>query len=1004
MGPPQYPSTPAAELYAASSRGNASTVAALLRLGADPNASVDAVTGSTALHAALIGGHHPVTKLLLDKKAKAETADKKGNFALHACAASPLTAMPGDEVGLAIAKRLLETDGVRVSVANDDGVTAVHLAAHRGKRELLELLASHGAPLLAVDLSGRDALSFVTDAATEGTLLGLISAATLEEGREPPAVPARVSKVPWNLTDPGQTASAKVETRALIRPKQKKKAAAVGTNKAAHNPLGKEPPMTVPAPGPPPSEPPKPSARVKATSGAEDSIGATARVGRPLTAAEQRRRAYLAAYLSPLFGAKPDDDKAQNASQAAEAEAKDEKAVELAAPMSESARLQERLIKCFRSADRDGSHTVSKRELFKALEAVGITAFSSSEGLALFQEADVDGDGQLSFDEFARIARKLKPLLTSTGAVAATHVSEANVAQLSKKTRAQLRKAFSNFDTDNSGWISLAELNGALRQCGMFVPETQLRKMFDEADLDKSGGIDLDEFETLSRRLMAPYSHGAAEGAPKPPAPADNSAVAYVFGAFESAEAGAMAAKEVPRALKLLAIDPDEPHAAKLVERWAEVHGGAIDRKAFGELAHKLLCRDFSLPPSKASKPAAAASAKGGAGGRGGGKAQKEAEAEVSDARTRLARAFVLCESHERGSIAARDVPSTLWQAGLVSSAEKLHTLRPKPSHAAARIFFDELVVIAFGEKRPEPQPSGKADAKAAAEPSAPLRTLHVRADTLTLAPWVISSPAVENVSLVVRGAVHPDDVFRGPAAPLVLRSASQRKQSSPIEMHLEAVLPPSTTFVTLELYHEGRGLPGQGGSVLGRAELDLGRLYGGASYPLPYTLPLYDARAMQVGTVELTVESRGDGDQPGVSALAPAAAKPDAAKYALPAVSATELAALEAELDGLRTRASELQRSNDRIAFQLRTEQRLRSGAPSSALPSSIQKAYAPANRSDWRSSGADAVAFALSTSRRRPGGGTPAITTALEQSLGALKNHVKGKAAPPKQAVHVV
>ena len=34
-----------------------------------------------------------------------------------------------------------------------------------------------------------------------------------------------------------------------------------------------------------------------------------------------------------------------------------------------------------------------------------------------------------------------------------------------------------------------AELDGALRKCGMNVDERQLRKMFDEADLDRSGGI-----------------------------------------------------------------------------------------------------------------------------------------------------------------------------------------------------------------------------------------------------------------------------------------------------------------------------------------------------------------------------------------------------------------------------------------------------------------------------------------------------------------------------------
>ena len=50
--------------------------------------------------------------------------------------------------------------------------------------------------------------------------------------------------------------------------------------------------------------------------------------------------------------------------------------------------LEQKLRRAFRAADTNGSRTVSKRELYRALEAVGISAFSSPEGLRLFNETD----------------------------------------------------------------------------------------------------------------------------------------------------------------------------------------------------------------------------------------------------------------------------------------------------------------------------------------------------------------------------------------------------------------------------------------------------------------------------------------------------------------------------------------------------------------------------------------------------------------------------------------
>ncbi len=69
----------------------------------------------------------------------------------------------------------------------------------------------------------------------------------------------------------------------------------------------------------------------------------------------------------------------------------------------------EQLVALFKSADTDGSGSISKRELYRVLKAGGI----GQGGVALdaFEGFDEDSDGVLSFEEFSRIAKPLAKTL-----------------------------------------------------------------------------------------------------------------------------------------------------------------------------------------------------------------------------------------------------------------------------------------------------------------------------------------------------------------------------------------------------------------------------------------------------------------------------------------------------------------------------------------------------------------------------------------------------------------
>ena len=485
-----------------------------------------------------------------------------------------------------------------------------------------------------------------------------------------------------------------------------------------------------------------------------------------------------------------------------------------------------------------------------------------------------------------------------------------------------------------------------------------------------------------------------------------------------------MATRELPSALQLLGVDARSPPIAKLIGEVvarAEAQTGAgfkglLGPRAFAEIVHRALTQDFAPelpsvadPPSSGAgastgggggKKAAAAASKPGATARtgradlapaaGGGGTPVAAAAPPLDERTRLARAFILCESQFDETIAARDVPAVLWEAQIVTESARLASLTPKPTHAHERIPFERLVALALGSSAAaavgaagadkaaaglfEPLRSGpsspgrasppKASQRAPPPPTspgaAPLPILALTTKELVLSRWLLDHPGVHSLCVVLRGALGPEEAVGGvggvggvgpwesaaeasaaarlgggsesadPYAvasepmPLVLRSATARKAPS-VPIDLVVRLPPSAVYLHIEVMHEP--VPGAQ-ATLARGELDLTQLYG-ATYPLPYTVPLYDARAVQAATLCIVAERANSGARARALALpAPSTAEAPSPLPARGVSAADAVVSLEAELQSLRLRASELQSQRDAASVALRTERRLRGGA----------------------------------------------------------------------------
>jgi ankyrin repeat protein len=117
-------------------------------------------TGTTPLMRAARNGDYEAVKILLDAGADPTLKQPRGTNALMmACGVGRGLGVFAKDVGtesdLRKAAELLIAKGVDVNLANDDGLTAVHIAAQAGLDSVVTLLAQHGAKLDVKDTRGR---------------------------------------------------------------------------------------------------------------------------------------------------------------------------------------------------------------------------------------------------------------------------------------------------------------------------------------------------------------------------------------------------------------------------------------------------------------------------------------------------------------------------------------------------------------------------------------------------------------------------------------------------------------------------------------------------------------------------------------------------------------------------------------------------------------------------------------------------------------------------------
>lgn len=130
----------------------------------------------------------------------------------------------------------------------------------------------------------------------------------------------------------------------------------------------------------------------------------------------------------------------------------------------------------FKSMDTDNSGTITFEELKAGLPKLG-TKLSETEVRQLMEAADVDGNGTIDYIEF----------ITAT-----MHMNRVD-------REDHLFKAFEYFDEDKSGYITMEELESALKKYNMGDEKT-IKEIIAEVDTDNDGRINYDEFVEMMRK------------------------------------------------------------------------------------------------------------------------------------------------------------------------------------------------------------------------------------------------------------------------------------------------------------------------------------------------------------------------------------------------------------------------------------------------------------------------------------------------------------------------
>ncbi|XP_062620981.1 neo-calmodulin-like isoform X2 [Saccostrea cucullata] len=137
-----------------------------------------------------------------------------------------------------------------------------------------------------------------------------------------------------------------------------------------------------------------------------------------------------------------------------------------------SAEIKKDFKETFNLFDKDGDGTISTSELAVVMRSLGQNP-SDDDIENMLRGVDEDGNGSIDFEEFVlMMARKLEK----------------------SNTEDEIREAFTLFDKDCNGYITVSELRNILTETGQKIRPEEADELIKSIDKDGDGKVDYEEF------------------------------------------------------------------------------------------------------------------------------------------------------------------------------------------------------------------------------------------------------------------------------------------------------------------------------------------------------------------------------------------------------------------------------------------------------------------------------------------------------------------------------
>merc|ERR1711959_196950 len=174
--------------------------------------------------------------------------------------------------------------------------------------------------------------------------------------------------------------------------------------------------------------------------------------------------------------------------------------------------LTEFLSSVFNEADVDGSGTLSYKE-FKTVIQTSRLEFTKQDIRKMLMEAGENEDGYIDYNEFLPIGVDIVQAIFARREAEAAAEAQEKAAQeaarvalvhgMDKEQYKQMLMAyFRAHDTDNSGFLSRKEFKECMKNADLGLTRQEINALMSEIDVDGDGNISIDEFDGIFFEML----------------------------------------------------------------------------------------------------------------------------------------------------------------------------------------------------------------------------------------------------------------------------------------------------------------------------------------------------------------------------------------------------------------------------------------------------------------------------------------------------------------------